>query len=968
MRNISALFLALMLSATALAAAPGDVVINEVAWMGTSVTADEWIELYNNTLADVDLDGWTIVDDGGAQPYTISTASCAGGSCVIPAGGYFLIEEREEATSEPSNLIVNLNLGNTGDSLDLHDGADASIDMVDCSAAWFAGDNGDDRSMERYDPSLGGNYAINWGNYDTSVATYATDAGGNPINGTPGRQNSVFGSPPGPAIIHVHCLDAASIDVYFDAEVDQTSAETATNYVLNAGAADINPATAARDTTDLTIVHLTGIAGLADGDLATLATSGVEDNDLQIAGNSSAEFFAGVVSVAFVRADTDGNYVPDLLGTHAAAFFTVHVTVTAVKRFYYAESFVQDATGGLAIFDQPTSDGLARGDEILLSGLLDQYDGKDEIVDTRFSLLSQGNPLSVAVLTLAQLAANPEAYENMLIGIATVSDTTGGDAWPASGSDANIEVSDDAGVTNYVMYIDKDTGIPGNPEPIYPVNIIGIGWQYSMANPPADSYSVAPRDMADIGVADWPDGTTRPCYSGPAGTAGFGICHAGTETYTAGAWSGNCIGEVTPAANDDQCDGVDDNCDGTPDDGSDLTLATRCGACDNDCTVLPNVANPSCNTAGASPVCAFDCQTGYGDCTGDPGCETPIGTLDNCSACGDACVFDNAAGSTCTADACVMVCDAVFDDCENGTTDGCEASLSSTATCGDCNTACVAGELCVNPGGGYECSSTCTDTDSDGHADESCGGDDCDDSDKLVYPGATELCDTVDNDCDTETDEDFVTLGQACDSDNDPDLCPNGTFVCNPAQDGVVCDGDVAAVEACNGLDDDCDGQTDEDWPELGQACDGTDDDLCLDGHMICSQAGNGLSCDDDDDSNEELCNNTDDNCDGQIDEGFDTYTCGKGVCEVTVDVCVDGAKQECVATTNDPRYEPAAELSCDDGVDNDCDGFVDLQDLDCSKKGGGGCGCSSSERPHPALFGLLLAALGLALRRRRRT
>jgi len=958
-----------MLSASALAAAPGDVVINEVAWMGTSVTADEWIELYNNTLADVDLDGWTIVDDGGSQTYTISAASCAGGSCIIPAGGYFLIEEREEATSEPANLIVNLNLANAGDSLDLHDQLDASIDMVDCSAAWFAGDNGDDRSMERYDPTLGGNFAINWGTYDTSVATYATDAGGNPINGTPGRQNSIFGSPPGPAIIHVHCLDAASIDLYFNANVDQTTAEMATNYALNAGGSDINPAAAVRDSTDLTVVHLSGIAGLADGDLTTITTTGIADNDLNVPGDSSAEFFAGVVDVAFVRADADGDYIPDLLGAHAGAFFTVHVTVTAVGNFYYQESFAQDATGGLAIFDADTTGGLARGDEILLSGHIDQYDGKDEIVDTRFGLLSQANPVSPTVLTLAQLAADPERYENMLVGIAAISDTTTGDAWPASGSDADIMVSDDAGATTYVMYIDKETGIPGNPEPTYPVNIIGIGWQYSIANPPSDSYAIGPRDMADIGVADWPDGSTRPCYSGPAGTAGVGICLAGIETYSSGAWSGTCDGEVTPASNDDQCDGVDDNCDGTPDDGADLTLVNRCGACDNDCTILPNVANPSCDISGMTPVCAFDCQSGYGDCTGDAGCETTLGTLDNCSACGDACIFDNAAGSSCTADACVMVCDEGFKDCANGTTDGCESSLSSTTTCGDCDIACDVGETCVNPGGGgYECSSTCADADGDGHADANCdGGDDCDDSDNLVYPGADELCDGVDNDCDTETDEDFATLGQSCDSDNDPDLCPNGTFVCNPAQDGVVCDGDTATVEACNGLDDDCDGQTDEDWPELGQACDGPDDDECLDGHMICNQAGNGITCDDDANSLEELCNNADDNCDGQIDEGFGTYTCGKGVCEVTVDICIDGVLQECVATTDDPHYEPAAEISCDDGLDNDCDGFVDMQDLDCSKKGGGGCGCASGQSSHPASILFLLAALGLALLKRRR-
>lgn len=62
-------------------------------------------------------------------------------------------------------------------------------------------------------------------------------------------------------------------------------------------------------------------------------------------------------------------------------------------------------------------------------------------------------------------------------------------------------------------------------------------------------------------------GDTRSCYTGPAGTAGVGICRAGTQTCRAdGSGFGACIGEVLPRA--EQCNGLDDDCDGSVDEGA----------------------------------------------------------------------------------------------------------------------------------------------------------------------------------------------------------------------------------------------------------------------------------------------------------------------------------------------------------------------------------------------------------------
>lgn len=136
--------------------------INEVAWMGTTnSTNDEWIELHNPTNSTVDLTGWTLAATDGTPSINLSGS--------IPAGGFYLLE-RTDDTSVPgvtADLIYTGSLENGGEVLELRDGGNVLMDMVD---VWYAGDNSTKASMERVVPSSLGYRAASW---QTSAASYA---------------------------------------------------------------------------------------------------------------------------------------------------------------------------------------------------------------------------------------------------------------------------------------------------------------------------------------------------------------------------------------------------------------------------------------------------------------------------------------------------------------------------------------------------------------------------------------------------------------------------------------------------------------------------------------------------------------------------------------------------------------------------------------------------------------------------
>ena len=350
---------------------------------------------------------------------------------------------------------------------------------------------------------------------------------------------------------------------------------------------------------------------------------------------------------------------------------------------------------------------------------------------------------------------------------------------------------------------------------------------------------------------------------------------------------------------------------------------------------------------------------GHGDgSNGDAGCTVPVGF----SLLGDDCDDTNSAIYPGAED----ICDGLDNDC-NGTIDdgsstvfytdadgdgygddatavsACEQPEGTATVGGDCNDADPAynpGAVeadCLDPND-YNCDGSVGYADNDGDGFAAC--EECDDSVPSTFPGADEVCDGFDNDCDGSTDEDPVD-GSVFYADADADGFGDAAAPVSACEapvgfvaDATDCnDGDATinplATEICDGVDNDCDLLVDDadDSLDLSTAAawytdsdaDGYGDDATV--VTACTQpAGTstyGGDCDDSDAAynpgavESDCLDPNDYNCDGSV--GYaDNDGDGYAACEE----CDDA---------NAGNYPGAAE-SCD-GMDNDCDGTIDEDD-----------------------------------------
>jgi hypothetical protein len=171
---------------------PSSVIINEVAWSGTSAstTDDEWIELYNPGSLPVDITGWHLYGDDNVVNKVGSPNITLKGT--IAAGDYFLLEKNEAATTVTADQVyTNGDLLNGGERLYLKNSSGTVIDTANLDGgAWPAGTASVTTtpppayaSMERVSGITNA-----WVTY-SGTQPIAYDRNNGPIRGTPGSAN-----------------------------------------------------------------------------------------------------------------------------------------------------------------------------------------------------------------------------------------------------------------------------------------------------------------------------------------------------------------------------------------------------------------------------------------------------------------------------------------------------------------------------------------------------------------------------------------------------------------------------------------------------------------------------------------------------------------------------------------------------------------------------------------------------------
>jgi phosphatidylserine/phosphatidylglycerophosphate/cardiolipin synthase-like enzyme len=266
-------------------------------------------------------------------------------------------------------------------------------------------------------------------------------------------------------------------------------------------------------------LSFSNISFTADSTIITIAnvaspdTTGVYTFKIQSKQNDYADIapqqivvFGNPLSIADMKAN-DANGVMINLNK----LITVRGIVTVANQFN-GPSYIQDNSGGMAIFGSSFSTAVNIGDEVVVSGLVQPFGGLSEIVNpVLHSIVSSGNIVEPQIVTANQVASDGagglELYEGMLVRVNGVT-VTGSGNWAGN---TNYALADATGSTE-IRVPNGVTELVGTPIPAGAFDFIGVVGQYILTSPLIGGYQLMPRFKADL-ISSGPIIETLPVES-----------------------------------------------------------------------------------------------------------------------------------------------------------------------------------------------------------------------------------------------------------------------------------------------------------------------------------------------------------------------------------------------------------------------------------------------------------------------
>lgn len=156
-------------------------------------------------------------------------------------------------------------------------------------------------------------------------------------------------------------------------------------------------------------------------------------------------------------------------------------------------TLIDGANEGIGVFEQTGDYGLSpvEGDQLIIRGKINQFNGLTQIDPDTVILVSSGNPL-FAPTVITDLGENAESQLVKINNLTIVNPAQ----WTNSGSGFNVDVTN--GSQTFAMRIDNDVNLFGTTPPSVPFNLVGLGGQFDSSSPYTEGYQIFPRYLGDI--------------------------------------------------------------------------------------------------------------------------------------------------------------------------------------------------------------------------------------------------------------------------------------------------------------------------------------------------------------------------------------------------------------------------------------------------------------------------------------